>query len=197
MSVPLLATKQLINKIQQCSVFHYSSINFKICDLIFLRKVGSGWVCCHNARGRMRNRKSKCIVTTNSDWSVLMTIITWQFQFHLVNVSIVMVLTTPIVTSRDAPWQQELLPHNAHRQETLYSHTFNIGVFKSVKNDSNTIKHIYNDSGNIIEGCNVAFDASGCFNFPYKRWQWLALRAWWHALTFVAHEITWNRAYVA
>ena len=59
---------------------------------------------CHNARGRVRNRKSnleaarardltycsrkpECIVTTNPDRSVLITIITWHFQFHLVNVS--------------------------------------------------------------------------------------------------------------
>ena len=32
--------------------------------------------------------KPECIVTTNPDRSVLITIITWHFQFHLVNVSI-------------------------------------------------------------------------------------------------------------
>ena len=68
-------------------------------------KICSGEVCCHNAQGRMRNRKSnseaarprdlihcshkpECIVTTNPDKSVLITITTWHFQFHLVNVSI-------------------------------------------------------------------------------------------------------------
>ena len=68
-------------------------------------KAGSGGVCCHNARGRVRNRKSnheadrprdltyyshkpECIVTTNPDRSVLITIITWHFQLHIVNVSI-------------------------------------------------------------------------------------------------------------
>ena len=68
-------------------------------------KTGSGGVCCHNARGRVRNRKSnpegvsprdltycshkpECIVTTNPDRSVLITIITWHFQFRPVNVSI-------------------------------------------------------------------------------------------------------------
>ena len=72
---------------------------------ILCLRAGSGGVCCHNARGRMRNRKSnpegvspmdltycshkpKCIVTTNPDRSVLITIITWHFQFHPVNVSI-------------------------------------------------------------------------------------------------------------
>ena len=60
---------------------------------------------CHNARGYVRNRKwdpkavrpsdltycshkPACIVTTNPDRSVLITIITWHFQFHVVNVSI-------------------------------------------------------------------------------------------------------------
>ena len=59
----------------------------------------------HNAWGCMRNRKSnpeadrprdltycspkpKCIVKTNPDRSVLITIIIWHFQFHLMNVSI-------------------------------------------------------------------------------------------------------------
>ena len=68
-------------------------------------KTGSGWVYCHNARGRVRSRKSnlegvnprdltycshkpECIVTTNPDRSVLITIITWHFQFCPVNVSI-------------------------------------------------------------------------------------------------------------
>ena len=45
-------------------------------------------------------------------------------------------------------------------------HTFNIGEFKSVKNDSTAIKHIYNEPANIIEGFNVAFYASDCWNFP-------------------------------
>ena len=63
------------------------------------------------------------IVTTNLDRSVLFTIITWHFQFHLVNISILhqiykyraqhesrfvletraVSLATPIVTSRVAP----------------------------------------------------------------------------------------------
>ena len=68
-------------------------------------KSGSVGVCCHNSRGCVRSRKSnpeadkpriltycshksECIVKTNTDRSVLITIITWHFQFHLVNVSI-------------------------------------------------------------------------------------------------------------
>ena len=67
-------------------------------------KTGYGGVCCHNAWGRVQNRKSnpaaprprdltycshnpECIVTTNPDRSALITIITWHFSFHLVNVS--------------------------------------------------------------------------------------------------------------
>ena len=45
-------------------------------------------------------------------------------------------------------------------------HTFNIGMFKSIKNSA-TIKHIYNEPANIIEGCNVAFDTNDCWNFPW------------------------------
>ena len=64
-----------------------------------------GGGCCHNARGRVRNRKPnpegvsprdltycshkpECIVTINPDRSVLITIITWHFQFRPMNVSI-------------------------------------------------------------------------------------------------------------
>ena len=62
-------------------------------------------VCCHNKRGRIRNRKTnpegvsprdltycshnpECIVTTNPYRSVLITIITWHFQFLPANASI-------------------------------------------------------------------------------------------------------------
>ena len=36
--------------------------------------------------------------------------------------------------------------------------TFNISVFKSNKKNFAAIKHIYNESANIIESCHVAFD---------------------------------------
>ena len=72
---------------------------------VYWIKTNSGGVCCHNAWGHMRNKKSnpkadrprdstycshkpQCIVPTNPDRSVLITIITWCFQFHPVNVSI-------------------------------------------------------------------------------------------------------------
>ena len=45
-------------------------------------------------------------------------------------------------------------------------HTFNISMFKSIENDSTTIKHIYSESANIIGGCKIAFDNSDCWNFP-------------------------------
>ena len=49
-------------------------------------------------------------------------------------------------------------------------HTFNIGVFKSVENNFTTIKHIYNESGQIIEGCicNVDF-APAIARISHKR----------------------------
>ena len=82
----------------------YLLTSIKTC-LIWGIKTGSGGVCCHNARGRVWNRRSnpegvsprdltycshkpECIVTTNPDRSVLITIITWHFQFRPVNVSI-------------------------------------------------------------------------------------------------------------
>ena len=69
-------------------------------------KTCSGRVCCHNAQGRMQKRtwnseavrsrnltycshKPECIVTTNPDRSVFM-IITWHFQFLLMDVSVLL-----------------------------------------------------------------------------------------------------------
>ena len=59
--------------------------------------------------------------------------------------------TMPVVKNR---CNRDVLPH-----------TFNIGVFKSIKKDPDTLQHIYNESANIIEGCNVAFDTNACWNF--------------------------------
>ena len=44
-------------------------------------------------------------------------------------------------------------------------YAFYIGVFRIIKTISTAIKHIYKESANIIEGCNVAFDTSDCQNF--------------------------------
>ena len=41
-----------------------------------------------------------------------------------------------------------------------------IDNFKSNTKISTTIKHIYNESANIFEGCNVAFDTNDCWNVP-------------------------------
>ena len=77
--------------------------------------------------------KPKCIGTTNPDRMVLITIITWHFQFHPMNVNNLHVKGTyvlearaisrapPIVKSRGAPWWWELSPHNSRRQGTLRS----------------------------------------------------------------------------
>ena len=42
---------------------------------------------------------------------------------------------------------------------------FHIGVFKFVFTISTAIKHIYKESANIIEDCNVACDTNDCWNF--------------------------------
>ena len=60
-------------------------------------------------------------------------------------------LTIPVVKGRCA---RDALPH-----------TFHFGVFKFVKTISTAIKHIYKESENIIEDCNVAFDTKECWNF--------------------------------
>ena len=171
-------------------------------------KTGSGWVCCHNARGRVRNRKPnseadrpmdltycshkpECIVTTNPDKSVLISIIAWHFQFHLVNVSILQLkyeygariescsslssdcyvtwypLTTGIGASQCPSERDTALV-------TCYL-TLLIGVFKSVDNNCTTITHIYNESVNIIEGSNVAFNEVIAW-ISHKRCQWLEMR---------------------
>ena len=68
-------------------------------------KTGSGRICCNNARGHVRNRKSnpeavrlrdgtyfshkpKCIVPTKPNRLFLMTIISWYFQLQPLNVGI-------------------------------------------------------------------------------------------------------------
>ena len=79
------------------------------------------------------SHKPECIGTTNPDRSVLITIITWPFQFHPMNVSNLHVKGTyvfevravsrapPIATSRGAPEWRELLPHNTRHQGKLCS----------------------------------------------------------------------------
>ena len=44
-------------------------------------------------------------------------------------------------------------------------HGYHTGVFKFVSTISTAIKHIYKESANIIEGCNVACDTNDCWNF--------------------------------
>ena len=45
-------------------------------------------------------------------------------------------------------------------------HAFNIGMFKYGKSNSTTIKHIYNESENLNESCDVAFDSNNWWNLP-------------------------------
>ena len=157
-------------------------------------KGGSGWVCFHNVRGRVRNRKSNseavrpryktycshkaaCIVTTNPNRSVLITIITWHFQFHLVNFSILHLkykygarresrfacyshcyatwcsLTTGIIASKCPSVRVAALV-------TRYLTPLISACLKPLK--FTTMKHIHNQSANIIEGWNVAFDTNDC-----------------------------------
>ena len=45
-------------------------------------------------------------------------------------------------------------------------HTLDISEFKSIEKNSTRVKHIYNESANIIEGSNVASDTNDCWTFP-------------------------------
>ena len=63
--------------------------------------------------------------------------------------------STPTVTSR-GEWRLRSWRATSHH----------IGVFKSFKTNSATIKRIYDESANVIEGCNVAFDTNDCWNIP-------------------------------
>ena len=42
-------------------------------------------------------------------------------------------------------------------------------------------RYIYNESESLFESCHVAFDNKGWWTLRYKRHQWLAWRALWHA----------------
>ena len=141
------------------------------------------WSICHNARGRARTARqiprplgfdvlcaqARVHCDTNPDRSVLITIITWHFQFHLVNISILHNTNVVLEASRFAchshfyvTWCQlttkivAVLPHAFNQWSKCLNPSKN----------STTIKHINNESANIIEGCNVAFDINDCWNFP-------------------------------
>ena len=145
----------------------------------------------------MRNRKSnpegisprdstfrlhmpEYMVTTNPDRSVLIMIITWHFQFHPMNVSILQLKYEYRAQSASrfacyshcyvtrCPLMTELLPHNSLHQGMLHSICATSGHWyrhvKFLKMISTTIKHIYKESANIIEGCNAAFYTNDCWN---------------------------------
>ena len=128
------------------------------------------------------SHKPECIGTTNPDRSVLITIITWHFQFH----PWMLVISTQkahMCSKREL--FHELLPLLRHvvplndgncrltipvvkgccAREAL-SHAFDIGVFKYGKSNPTTIKHIYNESHNLNESCDVALDSNDWWNLP-------------------------------
>ena len=47
-------------------------------------------------------------------------------------------------------------------------HAFKIGMFKYDKSNSTTIKHIYNESENLNESCDVAFQSNDWWNLPWN-----------------------------
>ena len=132
------------------------------------------------------------------DRSDLITIITWHFQFHLVNVSILhwkyeygarsksrfvcyshcnvtwFPLTTGTVASQCPSARGVALV-------TRYLIPLISAYLKPLK-ESYHNKMYSQLSANIIEGCNVAFDKIA--RISYERCRWLEWRMWWHALNF-------------
>ena len=92
---------------------------------------------------KSRGARFECIVTTNPDRSTLIMIITWHFQFRLVNVSILHLKGG----------------YRARSESTLISSSLNL-----LKNYHN--KTQWYESANIIIGSNVAFDTNDCWNYP-------------------------------
>ena len=76
---------------------------------------------------------------------------------------------TPIVTSRvplnDGNCRLTMPVGKGRCARDALSHAFHIDVFKFVFTISSAIKHIYKESANIIEGCNVACDTNDSWNF--------------------------------
>ena len=157
---------------------------------------GSGGVCGHNLRGHVWNRNQilrpigrriwRTVCSSPSAlWQqtppepVLITIITWHFQFHLVNVcnlhlkyeygarnESLFCMLTPLLC-HVVPlnhWNCRLTMRVGKEccARDALPYTFDISVFKTIKTNSTTIRHIYNESANITEGCNVAFDTIDC-----------------------------------
>ena len=125
------------------------------------------------------SHKPDCIGKTNPDRSVLITIITWNFQFHPMNVSNLHICA--LCSKREPfhtllPLLRHLVPLNDGNccltipvvkgrcaGEALL-HAFDIDVSKYGKSNPTTIKHIYNESENWNESCDVAFDSNNWWN---------------------------------
>ena len=128
------------------------------------------------------SHKPECIGTTNPDRSVLITIITWHFQFHPGNVSNLHVKGAYVLEARAVyalpPLLRHVVPLNdgncrltipvvkGRCARDALPHAFDIGVFKYSKSNPSTIKHINNESENLNESCDVAFDSNNWWNLP-------------------------------
>ena len=140
--------------------------------------------------------KPDYIVTTNPDRSVLITIITWHFQFHLMNVSI---LHLKYEYGAKQELFRMLLPLLSH-MVPLTKDTMLVTCFLTPsiaaclylsKNNFITIKHIHNESETIIEVV-ILLLTPMIARISDKWCQWLAMRVWWHTLVFVICQITWH-----
>ena len=76
------------------------------------------------------------------------------------------------------------------------AHTFDIGVFKTVKENSTTIKIFTINLQTSLKVVMLLLTPM-IATISYERCRWLVRRVWWHALAFFTQEITRYWAYVA
>ena len=113
-------------------------------------------------------------------------------------VRLLLPLLRHVVPLNDENWRLKMPVGKGRCARDALPHTFDIGVFKTIKNNSTMIKHIYNQSENIIEGHKVSrlLLPPMIARISYEQCRLLARRVWWHALAFVTHQVTWHPTYV-
>ena len=130
------------------------------------------------------SHKPECIVTAKPDRSVLITVKTWHFQFHLSWLLVFSIQntnklveargvsrTSPIATSRGACSLKRGIvasQSSSSRDAALMTRYLTLLISARSKpfKNSTTIQHVYNYSASIFEGCNVTFWHQWLLEFP-------------------------------
>ena len=153
--------------------------------------------------------KPECIGTTNPDSSVLITIITWHFQFYIVNASKKRVCArSESRFTRPSDCYFTGCPLTTGIDASQYPSSWDVVLVRRclallIPVCLNTVKatlprwNIFTTNLRIwmkVMTLHLTAIIGGIF---HKQCQWLAWRVLWHALAFVTYEITWRRVYVA